>query len=121
VGVAGAADGCSVGRRALRLLRDRDWDKGVACGDGGWSARVRRWRWLGWSARVRRWWWLVRPGPPVTVVDPPGSAGDGGRSATDGVRGWPLCRRFVGVSRRRIDHRLRVDVNVGRSATGLRW
>jgi len=42
---------------------------------------------------------------------------DGGRSAPNRPRRWPLCRHFVGVSGRRIDHRTGIHVDSARSAT----
>jgi len=55
----------------------------------------------------------------VASVDrpPSGCYVDGGRSAPNWPRRWPLCRHFVGVSRRQIDHRLGHHVDCGRSTT----
>jgi len=71
--------------------------------DGGRSA----------SERARRWSICLRT--CQTVVDPPPNVPDGGRSASERARRWSIRRHLVGVSRRLIDHRLRIDVDVGRS------
>ena len=46
--------------------------------------------------------------------------GDGGRSAPGSPRRWPIYRHFLGVSGRRIDHRLWSGIEGGRCAPGRR-
>ena len=85
-------------RAATTCPITRGCDRWTSPGSGSSGSRP------GLPQILRRW--SIRPGSLV----------DGGRSTPKSPRRWPLCRRFVGESRRRIDHRRASDVDGGRSS-----
>src|SRR5689334_11452367 len=81
--------------------------------DGGRSATPSPARRVGGSTTVWPWTETVAALPPLRRRGASADRPPSGR----GRRRWPLCHPFAGAARRRIDHRLAVDGDGGRSAT----